>query len=78
LQKHLFEKGVETIIHYPIPPHLQKAYKNSNLVYDKLPITEMLANEVLSIPLHQAMSEAEIEKIIESINPCFTHTGHRS
>ena len=78
LQKHLFEKGVETIIHYPIPPHLQKAYKNSNLVYDKLPITEMLANEVLSIPLHQAMSEAEIEKIIESINPCFTYTGHRS
>ncbi|MDR2579744.1 MAG: DegT/DnrJ/EryC1/StrS family aminotransferase [Fibromonadaceae bacterium] len=63
LQKHLFEKGIETLIHYPVPPHLQKAYKGGNLIYNKLPITEALANEVLSIPLHQAMSDEEIEKV---------------
>jgi dTDP-4-amino-4,6-dideoxygalactose transaminase len=67
LQKHLFENGVETIIHYPIPPHLQKAYKGRNLIYGKLPITEMQANEVLSLPLHQAMSEAEIETVISGM-----------
>jgi len=67
LQKHLFEKGIETIIHYPVPPHLQKAYKGGNLLYDKLPITEMLANEVLSLPIHQAMTEEEIEAVIKAM-----------
>jgi len=66
LQKSLTESGIETMIHYPIPPHLQKPYKHLNY---KLPITEMLANEVLSLPLHQAMNEEEIEKIL--INPSF-------
>ncbi|MCL1956127.1 MAG: DegT/DnrJ/EryC1/StrS family aminotransferase [Fibromonadales bacterium] len=68
LQKHLFENGIETMIHYPIPPHLQKAYKGGNLIYDKLPITEMLASEVLSLPIHQAMTEEEIEKIINCLS----------
>ncbi|MCL2283546.1 MAG: DegT/DnrJ/EryC1/StrS family aminotransferase [Fibromonadales bacterium] len=62
LQKCLQESGVETMIHYPVPPHLQKAYKHLNC---KLPLTEMLANEVLSIPLHQAMSEEEIEVVLK-------------
>jgi dTDP-4-amino-4,6-dideoxygalactose transaminase len=66
LQKYLFEKGIETIIHYPVPPHLQKAYSNGNLLYDKLPITEKLASEVLSLPLHQVMTKEEIEAIIFS------------
>jgi dTDP-4-amino-4,6-dideoxygalactose transaminase len=77
LQKYLFEQGIETIIHYPIPPHLQKAYKNGGLIYDKLPITEMLAREVVSLPLHQAMTEEEIEKIAAVlINPRFTLAGN--
>ena len=67
LQKHLFEKGIETIIHYPVPPHLQKAYKGGKLIYDTLPVTETLANEVLSIPLHQAMSDEEIEAVIHAL-----------
>jgi len=68
LQKHLFENGIETMIHYPIPPHLQKAYKGENLLYDKLPITEKLANEVLSLPIHQAMTEEEIERVINCLS----------
>ncbi len=67
LQKHLFERGIETIIHYPTPPHLQKAYASSNLIHNKLPITEKLANEVLSLPLHQTMSEEEIKRVITSL-----------
>jgi dTDP-4-amino-4,6-dideoxygalactose transaminase len=77
LQKHFFEQGIETIIHYPIPPHLQKAYKNGGLIYDKLPITEMLSCEALSLPLHQAMTEDEIEKIAEVlVNPRFALPGN--
>ena len=68
MQKHLFENGIETIIHYPIPPHLQKAYKGSNLLYNKLPITEKLASEVLSLPIHQAMTEEEIWAIIKTVS----------
>ena len=68
LQKYLFENGIETMIHYPIPPHLQKAYIDGNLLYDKLPITEKLANEVLSLPIHQAMTEEEIEKVISCLS----------
>jgi len=68
LQKYLFENGIETIIHYPIPPHLQKAYKGGNLIYDKLPITEKLANEVLSLPIHQAMTEEEICAVIKYVS----------
>jgi len=68
LQKHLFENGIETMIHYPVPPHLQKAYKGGNLLYDKLPITEKLASEVLSLPIHQAITEDEIEKVISCLS----------
>jgi len=68
LQKHLSENGIETMIHYPIPPHLQKAYKGGNLLYDKLPITEKLASEVLSLPIHQAITEEEIEKVINYLS----------
>jgi dTDP-4-amino-4,6-dideoxygalactose transaminase len=68
LQKQLFENGIETIIHYPVPPYMQKAYKGGNLLYDKLPITEMLANEVLSLPIHQAMTEEEIGAVIKAVS----------
>jgi len=68
LQKYLFENEIETMIHYPIPPHLQKAYKGGNLLYDKLPITEKLASEILSLPIHQAMTEDEIEKVISCLS----------
>ncbi|NBL64811.1 aminotransferase [Flavobacterium sp. NST-5] len=49
LQRILRENGVETLIHYPIPPHKQEAYKEYHAVH--LPITEMLADEVLSLPI---------------------------
>jgi dTDP-4-amino-4,6-dideoxygalactose transaminase len=68
LQKYLFENGIETIIHYPVPPYMQKAYKGGNLLYNKLPITERLATEVLSLPLHQAITEDETERVIKAIS----------
>lgn len=66
LQKYLIENGIQTLIHYPIPPHLQNAYKEYN--YLKLPITERLHNQVLSLPISPILSNIEVEYIIDKVN----------
>lgn len=66
LQQHLLENGVETLIHYPIPPHKQEALKEFNK--HEYPITERIHHEELSLPCHQAMSDCEVEKVIEAVN----------
>ncbi len=66
LQKYLLENGVQTVIHYPIAPHKQKAYEElSNL---ELPITEKIHNEVLSLPISPELTMVEAQKIIEAVN----------
>lgn len=66
LQSYLSENGVQTLIHYPIPPHQQQAYKDWNSL--SFPISEKIHNEVLSLPMSPVMSEEEIAKIIQLIN----------
>lgn len=68
LMKYLEEKGIGTIIHYPIPPHLSEAYKYLGIKEGSLPITEKYAKEVLSIPLYNGMTKEEQDFVIESIN----------
>ena len=70
LQKHLTENGVQTLIHYPIPPHKQKAYKSLNNL--SFPITEKIHNEVLSLPLSAVLTEVEMENVVELVN-AFKH-----
>ena len=66
LQKYLTENGIQTLIHYPIPPHKQLAYKEwSNLSF---PITEQIHNEVLSLPISQIMSDEEIRVTLNLLN----------
>ena len=66
LQDFLAENGVQTMIHYPIPPHQQACYADwHNLC---LPVTERIHAQELSIPCHQAMTDAEVEKVTEIIN----------
>lgn len=66
LQKYLTENGIQTLIHYPIPPHKQLAYKDcNNLSY---PITEQIHEEVLSLPMSPVMSDWEVMKVVEVIN----------
>lgn len=67
LIEYLRENGIGSIIHYPIPPHLSEAYKYLNLEKGSLPITEMYADEVLSLPLYNGMGR-EQDKVIEIIN----------
>ncbi|MBO5603267.1 MAG: DegT/DnrJ/EryC1/StrS family aminotransferase [Prevotella sp.] len=66
LQEYLCEHGVETIIHYPIPPHQQPCYATWNTL--KLPVTEQIHQQELSIPLHPLLTEEEIIYIIDLLN----------
>ena len=66
LQQWLKEQGVMTMIHYPIPPHLQQCYSEWNDL--NLPITEKIHREELSLPCNQAMTEAEVEKVVTAVN----------
>lgn len=70
LQKHLTEQGIQTLIHYPTPPHKQKAYSQYNHL--SLPITENIHNEVLSIPISPTMTHEDISKIVEACNSFVT------
>ncbi len=69
LQSYLSGNGVQTLIHYPIPPHKQIAYRNLNSL--KMPITEQIHNEVLSLPISPIMTDAEVMKVVELINNGF-------
>ena len=66
LQKYLSKKGVQTLIHYPTPPHKQRAYTNLNEM--KFQLTEKIHCEVLSLPLSPIMEKKEIDTIIRTIN----------
>lgn len=66
LQKYLSDHEVQTVIHYPIPPHKQDAYKEMN--DSVFPITEELHNEVLSLPISPVLTEEEVASIITLIN----------
>lgn len=65
---YLSEREIGTIIHYPIPPHLSEAYQYLGHKHGFLPITEHLANTVLSIPMYNGMTEEEQTYVIEAIN----------
>lgn len=65
---YLNDKGIGTIIHYPIPPHLSEAYKYLGLKEGTLPITENYAKTVLSIPLYNGMTTEEQDYVIDALN----------
>lgn len=66
LKQYLGSHGVETQIHYPIPPHMQHCYSRWNSI--SLPVTERLSREELSLPCHQMMTDKDVEMIAEIIN----------
>jgi dTDP-4-amino-4,6-dideoxygalactose transaminase len=66
LSNFLKDNGVETLIHYPIPPHKQNAYKCFSDVH--LPITELMHKELLSLPISQVMPAADVARVIELCN----------
>lgn len=68
LKEYLDNKGIGTIIHYPIPPHLSQAYSYLGYSEGSYPITEQYAREVLSIPIYNGMTQEEQSIVIDAIN----------
>jgi dTDP-4-amino-4,6-dideoxygalactose transaminase len=67
LQSYLHENGIETMVHYPVPPHLQKAYHKLGFETGKYPITERLVSAVLSLPLWPGIADEEVDYVTEVI-----------
>lgn len=66
LQQYLDDNGIQTLIHYPIPPHKQQAYRQWHA--QSYPITEQIHREVLSLPMSPVMSQEDIKTIVGTIN----------
>jgi dTDP-4-amino-4,6-dideoxygalactose transaminase len=71
LQKHLSEKGIGTLIHYPIPPHLQRAYQSLGFKKGSFPIAEELAENCLSLPIWPGMTLDQVNIVAETIKQAF-------
>ncbi|MDP4679679.1 MAG: DegT/DnrJ/EryC1/StrS family aminotransferase, partial [Cyclobacteriaceae bacterium] len=65
-QQFLSDNGVQTVIHYPVPPHKQSAYKTMNSL--SFPITEEIHKTIISIPLDITMSDEDVMAVIETCN----------
>jgi dTDP-4-amino-4,6-dideoxygalactose transaminase len=70
IQKKLAEKGVGTALHYPVPLHLQNAYKHLGYKAGDFPITEKHAKEILSLPMFPELTEEQIVYVVGSIKEC--------
>jgi dTDP-4-amino-4,6-dideoxygalactose transaminase len=66
LQQYLCEHGVETLVHYPIPPHQQRCYGEWHHL--SLPITERISREELSLPMSPALGDDEVDEVIRLVN----------
>jgi dTDP-4-amino-4,6-dideoxygalactose transaminase len=71
LQQYLLEHSIETLIHYPVPPHLQKAYAFAGYHNGDFPIAEGLASTCLSLPLWPGMSEQTVDEVCKKISGFF-------
>jgi len=80
LQQQLAAAGIGTLIHYPIPPHMQEAYADLGLNEDSLPLARQLANEVLSLPIGPHLSPDEVREVVTMVSDCVPRvagTGNR-
>ena len=68
LQSYLTEKGIGTVIHYPVPPHLQEAYKDFGFKKGDFPIAEKIADTCLSLPIYPGLTESDVQFVSDAIN----------
>lgn len=67
LMEHLRSRGIHTLVHYPIPTHLQPAFREQRSEEGSCPQAEKAAREVLSLPLHPALPDSDAERVSEAI-----------
>ena len=63
-------QGVETLVHYPVPVHLQEAYADLGYRRGDLPVTERIAGEILSLPMYVGLSPAQVDTVAHAVNAC--------
>ena len=68
LQIHLHGSGIETLIHYPIPPYTQEAYRSSGISGEQTLLAAQLAQEILSLPIGPHLTQAEAEHVVQTVN----------
>lgn len=68
LIEYLEKNNIQTLVHYPIPPHLSQAYEHLNVKEGMLPITERYSKSVLTLPLYNGMTDEEIDYVVDVIN----------
>lgn len=71
LARHLGDDNIQTMVHYPTPPHLQKAYAHLHYRRGDFPLTEQIADEVLSLPMWVGMSEEEVGRVSDGVRGFF-------
>lgn len=71
LKSHLADKGIPTMIYYPIPLHLQKAYRTNDFGEGSFPVTEKLSKSVISLPIHTELTPAQLEYISSAVTSYF-------
>lgn len=76
LQTYLRERGISTGIHYPIPVHLQRAWRTANYRTESFPVTERYVGEILSLPMYPELTEESIQRVAEAIREF--QSEHRS
>jgi dTDP-4-amino-4,6-dideoxygalactose transaminase len=74
LKKYLADAGIDTMVYYATPMHLQKAYASAVHLAGTFPIAEQLSKEVLSIPIHTTLTDAEVDLVIQKIKNFFAMT----
>ena len=67
LREYLNAQGIGTLIHYPVPPHLQRAYHDLNLPEDTFPITEAIHRQVLSLPMEPHLQDDQIAQVVHAL-----------
>jgi dTDP-4-amino-4,6-dideoxygalactose transaminase len=71
LAQYLRDMGIQTLIHYPVPPHLQPAYEEMGLSKNSYPITESVHREVVSLPIGPHLTKTEAQQVVEIIRRYF-------
>jgi dTDP-4-amino-4,6-dideoxygalactose transaminase len=77
LRAHLKNCGIETLIHYPVPPHLQEAFSGAGYRRGDFPQAERLAETVISLPLWMGLRDSQVERVAEAVRAFFETVNHK-
>ena len=75
LQAKLQEKGIASMVYYPVPMHMQKAYTDPRYKEGDFPVTEELSRNVMSLPMHTELTDEQLAYIVNGVNEAISEKG---